>query len=87
MAEKINRQPPGELAEIRTLALALNDALREAAKAGAVGIDVGRLEATGVQLEELNVSDDVGYRAAEVTTTGDLTARDVNVEDCRWWQH
>ena len=51
VAERINRQSPGDLVEIRTIALALNDALREAATAGAVGIDIGRLEAARVQLE------------------------------------
>jgi hypothetical protein len=79
VAEKIDRQSPDELAEVRTLVLMLNDALREAAKAGAAGIDVGRLEAARVQLEGINVSDGVGFRAAEVKTTGDFTARDINV--------
>jgi hypothetical protein len=79
VAEKINRQTPGELAEIRTLALALNDALREAAKAGAVGIDIGRLEAARVHLQEINVSDGVGFRASEVVTPGDFSVGALNV--------
>ncbi len=79
VAEKIDRQSPDEVAEIQTLALALTEALREAAKAGAVGIDIGRLEAARVQLEGINVSQGAGFRADEVKTTGDFTARDVNV--------
>ncbi len=79
VAETINRQPPIELAEIRTLALALNDALREAAKAGAVGIDIGRLEAARVHLQEINVSEGVGFRADAVKTTGDFTVDALNV--------
>lgn len=79
VAETINRQSPHDLAEVRTLALALNDALREAAKSSPIAIDIGRLEAARVQLEGINVSEGLGFRADEIKTTGDFTARDINV--------
>ena len=66
VAETINSQSPSDLAEVRTLALALNEALREAAKSGAVGADIGRLEAERVLLERFDVAQGVGFRADEV---------------------
>ncbi len=51
VAETINHQSPSDLAEVRTLALALNEALSEAARSGAIGVDIGRLEAARVHLQ------------------------------------
>ncbi len=79
VAETINRQSPSDLAEVRTLALALNEALSEAARSGAMGIDVGRLEAAQVQLEGFDIAHGTGFRADEVKTPGDFTARNFTV--------
>jgi hypothetical protein len=64
VAETINRQSPSDLAEVRTLALALNEALSEAARSSAIGVDIGRLEAARVHLQEINVSEGVGCEQA-----------------------
>ncbi len=79
VAETINCQSPSDLADVRTLALAVNEALREAAQSGAVGIDIGRLEAARVQLEGFDVAHGTGFRADEVKTPGDFTARNFTV--------
>ena len=81
VAETINRQSPSELAEVRALALALNDALRGAAKSGPIGVDIGQLEAARVHLKEINVTEGVGFRADEVKTPGDFTVDALNVEN------
>jgi hypothetical protein len=73
IAEEIDRQSPEDQADIQKLAIALNDALRNAARAGPIGIDIGRLEAARVQLAAINVTEGVGFRADEVKTTGDFT--------------
>ncbi len=79
VVETINLQSPSDLAEVQTLALALNEALHAAAQSGAVGIDIGRLEAARVQLEEFDVAHGTGFRADEVKTTSDFTARNFDV--------
>jgi hypothetical protein len=79
VAEMINRQSPSDLAEVRTLALALNGALREAAKSSAIGIDIGRLEAERVLLDGFDVAHGTGFRANEVKTPGDFAARNFTV--------
>jgi hypothetical protein len=79
VAETINRQPPSGHADVRMLALALNEALSEAARSGAIGVDIGRLEAAQVHLQEINVSEGVGFRAGEVKTPGDFTVGKIDV--------
>jgi hypothetical protein len=79
IAEEIDRQSPEDQADIQKLAIALNDALRNAARAGPIGIDIGRLDAARVQLAALNVTDGVGFRAGEVKTTGDFTTGTITV--------
>jgi hypothetical protein len=79
IAEEIDRQSPEDQAEIRRLAVALSEALRNAAHAGPVGIDIGRLEAARVQLAEINVTEGIGFRADDVKTTGDFTSGPITV--------
>jgi hypothetical protein len=80
VAETINRQSPIDLVEVRTLTLALNEALSEAARSRAIGVDIGRrLEAARVHLQEINVSEGVGFRASEVKTPGDFTVGKIDV--------
>jgi hypothetical protein len=64
---------------VLTLALALNEALSEAARSRAIGVDFRRLEAARVQLEGFDVAHGTGFRADEVKTTGDFTARNFTV--------
>jgi hypothetical protein len=79
IAEKIDRQSPADQADIKTLAVVLNEALRNAAHAGPIGIDIGRLEAARVQLAVINVTEGAGFRADEVKTAGDFTAGPITV--------
>ena len=79
IAEEIDKQSPADQANIKTLAIALNEALRNAAQAGPIGIDIGRLEAARVQLAAINVTEGVGFRADEVKTTGDFTTGPITV--------
>jgi hypothetical protein len=79
IAEEIDRQSLGDRADIKRLAVALNEALRSAAPAGPVGIDLGRLEAARVQLEAINVTEGIGVHAGEVKTTGDFTVGSITV--------
>lgn len=79
VAEAIDKQPEDELAAVKALALALQDALIESARRNPVGIDIGTLEAARVQLAEINVTQKTGFRAAEVRTQGDFTTGPINV--------
>ncbi|HKI15950.1 MAG TPA: hypothetical protein VKA12_13275 [Roseiarcus sp.] len=79
VAETIVRQSRADIAEVRTLALALNEALSEAARSSAIGVDIGRLEAARVHLQEINVSEGVGFRVSEVKTPGDFTVGKIDV--------
>jgi hypothetical protein len=79
IAEEIDRQSPQDQAEIKTLVATLSEALRDAAHANPIGIDVGRLEAARVQLGELNVTKGIGFRVDEVKTTGDFTTGPITV--------
>jgi hypothetical protein len=79
IAEEIDRQSPEDQADIKRLAAALSEALRNAAHAGPIGIDVGRLETARVQLAERNVTEGIGFRADEVKTTGDFTVGPITV--------
>ena len=79
IAEEIDKQSPADQVDIKKLAIALNEALRNAAQAGPIGIDIGRLEAARVQLVAINVTEGVGLRADEVKTTGDFTTGPITV--------
>jgi len=79
VAETIVRQSRADIAEVRMLALALNEALSEAARSSAIGVDIGRLEAARVHLQEINVSEGVGFRVSEVKTPGDFTVGKIDV--------
>jgi hypothetical protein len=79
IAEEIDRQSTEDRADIQKLAIALNEALRNAARSGPIGIDIGRLEAGRVQLAAVNVTEGVGLRADEVKTPGDFTTGPLNV--------
>jgi hypothetical protein len=78
IAETIDQQSADDRAEIKSLALALNEALRNAAKAG-VGIDLGRLEANNVRLGNINVFEGIGIRADEVKIPGDFSVDSLTV--------
>jgi hypothetical protein len=79
IAGEIDRQSREDQADIKRLAMALSEVLRNAAHAGPIGIDVGRLEAAGVELAAINVTEGVGFRADEVKATGDFTAGPITV--------
>jgi hypothetical protein len=79
VAEIIDGRAGDEKAQVKRLALALNEALRNAAKAGVIGIDIGRLEADNVRLGQINVSAGVGFSADEVKVKGDFTVDSLTV--------
>lgn len=79
VAEVVDQQPEADQRQIRALTLALQEALRNAAKSGPIGIDLGRLEADNVRLGELTVSDGVGFHADEVKARGDFSVDSLNV--------
>jgi hypothetical protein len=79
IAEEIDKRSPEDQADIKRLAVALSEALRNAARTGPIGIDIGRLEAARVQLAAINVTEGVGVRADEVKTTGEFTVGPISV--------
>jgi hypothetical protein len=74
VAEKIDQQSPEDQAEIKTLALALNEALRNAANMSPIGIDIGEIEAASVALKATNVREGTGIKIGETKTPGAFTA-------------
>jgi hypothetical protein len=53
IAEEIDRRSLEDQAEVKSLAVTLREALRTAADAAPTGIDLGRLEAAPVQLDQI----------------------------------
>jgi hypothetical protein len=79
IAEEIDKQSPEDRAYIQKLVIALNEALRNAAQAGPIGLDIRRLEAARVELAAINVTEGVGLRAGEVKTTGEFKTGPITV--------
>lgn len=83
VAEAVDGQPPEEQALVKALAAEVIAALKSEAKksegGGAVGLDVGKLEALEVQLGAITVTDGTGVSMNEVKTTGAFKAGPINV--------
>jgi len=74
VAEKIDQQSPADHAEIKTLTLALNEALRKAADAGPIGLDVGKIDAARIALEATKIQSGTGIKVGEAKTSGTFRA-------------
>jgi len=83
VAEKIDQQSPEDQAEIKTLALALNEALRNAANMSPTGIDVGKIDAAQIALKATNIQSGRGIKVGEAKTPGTFTAAVSNVGEHR----
>ncbi len=79
VAEVVDQLPDADKLSVKALADALAQSLKEAAAAGPIGIDIGRLEAARVDLERIAVQEGTGFRAEEVKTPGDFKASDLSV--------
>jgi len=79
VAEVIDALPDDDKISVRALATQLADALKKSASQGPVGFDIGILEAARVHLGKINVTEGVGFRAAQVRTTGDFELNELNV--------
>jgi len=78
VAEIIDIRQADDKAAVRALATQLIDALKRAG-AGAVGLDVGRLDAIEVQLGAINVTEGTGARIGEARVRGTFQVGDINV--------
>ncbi len=78
VAEIIDIRQADDKAAVRALATQLIDALKRAG-AGAVGLDVGRLDAIEVQLGAINVTEGTGARIDEARVRGTFQVGDINV--------
>jgi len=76
IAEVIDNQPGEEQAALRVLAQELVAALK---RSGAIGLDIGRLEAMDVQLGNIAVSEGVGARMGEVRAQGTFSTGNITV--------
>jgi hypothetical protein len=74
LAESIDRQPPEVQAEIKSLTLALNQALREAALTCPSGIDVQEIEAANIALKATDVRKGTGIKVGLAKTAGAFVA-------------
>ncbi|TPQ32480.1 hypothetical protein C2U70_21700 [Bradyrhizobium guangdongense] len=83
VAEEINRQPPEVRTEIKALVLALNEALRKAAEANPIGIDVQQIEAASIALKATDVQGGTGMKIGTAKTTGAFTAEVSNVGESK----
>lgn len=72
IAEEIDRQAPDDLAKVRTLALALIEALQATMGSGSVGLDIGRLQAAQATLGLISVTGGVGLRSKDVQLSEDF---------------
>ena len=79
VAEILDQQTEEDSAKIKALALALSEALQKAVETHPIGIDIGRLKAAYVHLQEINVTSGTGVRVQEVETPGGFVAGPVNV--------
>jgi hypothetical protein len=76
IANEIDKQSPQDLSEVRDLARAL---IGELEKKPPVGVDIGRVKAIRAELNGINVTEGIGFRAEEVETSGDFVVRNVTV--------
>jgi len=77
VAEVIDSQPADDKITVRALAEHLVAALKRVG--GPVGLDVGRLDALGIQLGSINVTEGTGVRIGEARVLGTFNAGDINV--------
>ena len=78
VAQEIDKRSADDQTYVRELTVALSEVLRTAAQAGPIGIDLGQMEATHIQLGEINVEEGIGVRADEIRT-GDLSIDRITV--------
>jgi hypothetical protein len=81
IAEIVNNLPAGDQDELRGLAQALTTKLKEAAPA--IGFDIGRLDALGVELGKITVTEGVGARIQEAHVAGTFKTGDISVGSLR----
>lgn len=79
VAEVIDALPDDEKISVKTLATQLAEALKKSASQGPVGFDIGILEAASVHLGKLNITEGLGFRAAQVRTSGDFEVKELSV--------
>ncbi len=79
VAEVIDEKGGADESEIRRLVALLAEAIEKAAQAQPIGIDIGRLEATRVQLGQIEVTNGIGLRAQEIKTEGDFVVNVIKV--------
>jgi hypothetical protein len=77
IAEVVNNLPADDRGELRDLAQALTSRLKEAAPA--IGLDIGRLDALGVELGNIVVTEGVGTRIQEAHVSGTFRTGDISV--------
>jgi hypothetical protein len=78
IAEEIDKQSPDDRADIKKLAVALNEALQNI-PADQLGIDITKLNATRFELNTISVEEGVGFRADEIKTSGDIILGDITL--------
>ncbi len=78
IAEAVDGQPADERAMVKTLAIVLVGALKSR-DGGPVGLDIGRLNALSVRLDEINVTEGTGVIIDEVITPGEFRAGPITV--------
>ncbi len=76
VAEVIDNQSGEEQAALRALAQELIAALK---RGGAIGLDIGRLEAMEVQVGDITVTEGTGARMEEVRVQGTFSAGNIRV--------
>jgi hypothetical protein len=75
----VDRQSPEDQTEIKTLTLALNEALRKAADSGPIGLDVEKIDAAQIALKATKIQSGTGIKVGEAKTSGTFTATVSNV--------
>ncbi len=76
IAEVIDHQSEEEQAALRVLAQELVAALK---RGGAIGLDIGRLEAMEVQLGDITVREGIGARMGELRVQGTFSTGNITV--------
>jgi hypothetical protein len=77
IAEIVNNLPMEDQEKLRDLAQALTTKLKEAAPA--IGLDIGQLNALGVELGKITVTEGVGTRIQEAHVAGTFRTGDISV--------
>ena len=76
IAKETDKQSSQDLAEVRDLARVLIGQLEMKPP---VGVDIDRVKAIRAELDGINVTEGIGFRAQEVETSGDFVVRNVTV--------